>query len=488
MAVVHRKADVRFASWRYLDDLVMYDRVTILIYTFPQKGNEKAAFARIAASVRRAWEKVGRLKTVVVASHRFEAVERFVLENENVELQIEQSLVYGSIKTMSIDCIKRLYTRFKTPYVLIIQDDGFPLKSNLVDFVGKADYWGAPIVSDGWKRKLAYAIGMGAFNGGFSLRSRRLCEYAAKMWNGFFSKFVSETGFRRGEDVYYTTWLKLLPMTWWKFRFPSEKEAFRFAVDRLEGHVTPPKDADPFGVHGKMPEVTILAYHFWKKDGYEDAFAKIEHAFCETWRHCGRLKSVLVVNESAPCVERFASENANVEVQVEPSLVPGKIFTMSADMNGRLHNRFTTPYVLIIQNDGYPLRRGLDDFVGKYDFIGAPYVGLQPWKRFVAWLTNYHVQNGGFSLRSRRICEAAAKYWNEKYHSLGDCEAASEDIFYTGTLVKKEGRYRRSFRLATSRESLMFSWDAIVPIPPPKEVPFGFHGEKARMGFGRSLV
>ena len=40
-------------------------------------------------------------------------------------------------------------------------------------------------------------------------------------------------------------------MTWWKFRFPSEKDAFRFAVDRLEGHVTPPQDADPFGVHGK---------------------------------------------------------------------------------------------------------------------------------------------------------------------------------------------------------------------------------------------
>lgn len=455
----------------------MNDQVTILIYTFPKKGNEAEPFKKIVASIEQTWKCCGKLKTVIVASHRFAEVESFVSGHSNVELQIEPSLVYGNIKTMSLDCIKRLYTRFETPYVLIVQDDGYPLKSNLGDFVGKADFWGAPIISDGWKRKLAYAIGLGSFNGGFSLRSRRLCEHASQKWHSFFSKFMKEDNRHLGEDFYYTTLLKFLPSTWWKFKFPNEKEAFRFSVDRLGGLVTPPKGADPFGVHGKMPEVTVLAYHFWAKDGYEDAFAKVRHAFEETWRHCGRLKSVLVVNETVPCVERFAAENPNVEVQVESSLVPGKIFTMSADMNGKLHERFHTPYVLVIQNDGYPLRPGLDGFLGKYDFIGAPYVGLQWWKRFVAWLTNYHVQNGGFSLRSHAICEAAAKYWNEKYHTLGDCNAASEDIFYTGTLVKKERCYRRSFRLATSRESLAFSWDAIVPIQKPKELPFGFHGE-----------
>ena len=31
---------------------------------------------------------------------------------------------------------------------------------------------------------------------------------------------------------------------------------------------------------------------------------------------------------------------------------------------------------------------------------------------------------------------------------------------------------------ATSRESLKFSWDASVPIPRPKELPFGFHGKE----------
>ena len=235
----------------------MNNHVTILVYTFPQIGNEAVAFKKIVESVLRTWDKVQKLKTVIVASHHFSELDEFAANNENVELQIESSLIYGNIQSMSLDCIKRLYKRFSTPYVLIIQDDGFPLKSNLDDFVGKADFWGAPIISDGWKRKLAYAVGFGSFNGGFSLRSRRLCEYASKMWFSFFSKFMSEDCRHLGEDFYYTTLLKFLPMTWLKFRFPTEREAFHFAVDRLGGYVTPPKDADPFGVHGMMPEVAV---------------------------------------------------------------------------------------------------------------------------------------------------------------------------------------------------------------------------------------
>ena len=228
----------------------MESNVTILIYTFPKPRSEAEAFAKIVASIERTWKFCGKLKTVVVASHRFAEVEAFAASHPNVEVQIEPSLVPGDIKTMSLDCIKNLYRRFSTPYVLIIQDDGYPIRPGLEEFVGKADYWGAPIISDGWKRKVAYSIGFGSFNGGFSLRSRRLCEYASKSWFSFFSKFMPEDHRHLGEDFYYTTLLKLLPTTWFRFRYPSEREAFRFAVDRLGGKVTPPKDADPFGIHG----------------------------------------------------------------------------------------------------------------------------------------------------------------------------------------------------------------------------------------------
>lgn len=232
----------------------MRDDLTILIYTFPRQGEEEASFGRIVGSIERTWRLIGRMKTVIVADRAFDQVKEFSSANADdvVELQIEPTLVPGRIQTMSLDCIKRLYTRFSTPYVLIIQDDGYPLKSNIDDFVGRYDFIGAPIISDGWKRRLAYAIGLGSFNGGFSLRSRRLCEYASKAFFRFYRHIFPEDHRHLGEDFYYTTLLKFLPTTWFRFRFPNEKEAFRFSVDLLGGHVTPPPDADPFGVHGKL--------------------------------------------------------------------------------------------------------------------------------------------------------------------------------------------------------------------------------------------
>lgn len=226
-------------------------------------------------------------------------------------------------------------------------------------------------------------------------------------------------------------------------------------------------------------DVTVLAYHFWDLEEYGSVFARVESAIRETWLHCGLMRTVLVVNAMRPCVERFAAAFPCVDVQVERTLEPGKIFTMSADMNGRLHERFSTPYVLIVQNDGFPLRSGLDGFVGKWDFIGAPYVRPIWWKQLVCRAMNCWVQNGGFSLRSHDICEQAAFYWNRKYSSIGDCINASEDMFYTQFLPLHERTYRRRFRLAPFRDSISFSYDAIVPIAPPKVQPFGFHGERA---------
>lgn len=229
-----------------------FEEVTILTYTFPPPGRETEAFARIVSSIERTWKLVGRLKTVIVASHHFASVDDFAASNPEVELQIEPMLVPGNIKTMSMDCIKRLYRRFSTTYVLIIQDDGYPLRGNLGDFLGRIDFWGAPIISDGWKRKLAYAIGLGSFNGGFSLRSRRFCRYAARAWRYFYRFVFREDSRFLGEDFYYTTLLKFLPTTWLRYRFPSEKESFAFSFDALDGLVKLPLETvKPFGIHGK---------------------------------------------------------------------------------------------------------------------------------------------------------------------------------------------------------------------------------------------
>lgn len=228
-------------------------------------------------------------------------------------------------------------------------------------------------------------------------------------------------------------------------------------------------------------DVTVLAYHFWGDAGNDAAFARVECAVRETWLRCGMMKTVLVVNRETPRIAAFASAFPAVEVQVEPSLVPGRIYTMSADCNGRLAARFDTPYVLVVQNDGFPLRPGLDAFVGPWDFVGAPYVRNVWWKNAVAGALNLHVMNGGFSLRSHEICERAAFHWKRGYCALPDCNAVSEDLFYTKTLILRERAYRRSARLPTHCDALAFSWDALdtAPIPRPAALPFGFHGEGA---------
>lgn len=227
------------------------------------------------------------------------------------------------------------------------------------------------------------------------------------------------------------------------------------------------------------PDVTVLAYHFWREDGYDEAFARVECAIRETWLHCGQMKTVVVTNRVGTSLARFAADFPCVDMQVETTLEPGRIYTMSVDCNAKLHMRFSTPYVLVVQNDGFPLRPGLDDFVGKWDFIGAPYVRDIWWKRLVAKVLNYHVMNGGFSLRSHEICERAAFYWERRYRSLPDCTAVSEDLFYTQTLILRERAYRRAAHLPDGRAALAFSWDAIVPIARPKALPFGFHGYRA---------
>jgi hypothetical protein len=70
-----------------------------------------------------------------------------------------------------------------------------------------------------------------------------------------------------------------------------------------------------------------------------------------------------------------------------------------------LHQCFNTDYVLIFQNDGFVLNPHLWDarFL-TYDYIGAP------WPDYLGWKSNvYKVGNGGFSLRSKKLCEFVKK-------------------------------------------------------------------------------
>ena len=228
--------------------------------------------------------------------------------------------------------------------------------------------------------------------------------------------------------------------------------------------------------YGCGPEsVTVLAYYWGAGvDKPDTSFYRIESAFRETWLNCGMLKSVIVTDIPTREVEAFAKQFPCVEIQREPSLIPGNLYTMSCDCDGRLADRFNTEYLMIIQDDGFPLRRGLEAFLGKWDFIGPPYVRDKFLPRLIAGMFNLWTANGGFSIRSKRMCDMAQKYWREKYHTFPDCHAVGEDAYYTETLLRRHRDYRRTMKMADNRSAIQFGYDCVVE-QPDKSLPFGFH-------------
>lgn len=226
-------------------------------------------------------------------------------------------------------------------------------------------------------------------------------------------------------------------------------------------------------------DVTVLSYFYRSNVDIVESFSYLECAIYETWRHCGIMKTVIVTNDNSGVVKNFAEKWASVvEIQVEPSLVPGDLDAMSIDCNSRLYTRFSTPYVLIVQDDGFPLRSGLEDFIGKADYFGSPF-RRRTWKGMLASSLFRHCPaNGGFSLRTRKICELAAKYWNRFYRDRKFTAEQVEDIFYTDTLPRRFWKYRLAVKMANPRLAAQFSYDGCVP-ENIIDSPFGFHSARA---------
>lgn len=223
-------------------------------------------------------------------------------------------------------------------------------------------------------------------------------------------------------------------------------------------------------------DVTVVMYFFWGENDAPDRWPDFAGALLATWRNCGFLHTVVVTNAKHACVVDFAAHHSNVEIQVEETLLPGNINSMSVDCNSRLHTRFGTKYVLIVQDDGFPLRPGLDEFVDLgYDFIGSPYCRAKPLPNFLTAILNYCPSNGGFSLRTKKICKMAACYW-EKFFSSREfvVDEMSEDLFYTKTLPTKKPLYWFGRRQAPSIIAEKFSYEGVFPCY-AKSMPFGFH-------------
>ena len=243
------------------------------------------------------------------------------------------------------------------------------------------------------------------------------------------------------------------------------------SLDSWQHAVLPTLRAHAFKV-SSIHDVTLLAYFFWDDDRIETKFYTVECAFLCAYKSWGLMPSVLVVNRETPTIQRFCT-SYGIKLQVDASLTGG-VPTMNLDCIKNLYSRFDTGYVVIIQSDGMPVNAGLEKFLGKYDYVGAPWPGHCHWKDWFPY-PKYGVGNGGFCLRSKRICERAAHAYNAFWRHFPYNWLVGDDVFYCKTMPFISRYWRKTFRFPTVAEAIGFSIEAIPPGVEIKDQPLGFH-------------
>ncbi|MBO5647359.1 MAG: hypothetical protein J6S30_01170 [Kiritimatiellae bacterium] len=225
-------------------------------------------------------------------------------------------------------------------------------------------------------------------------------------------------------------------------------------------------------------DVTVLSYVFGSKDKMPQYVESIELALRETYRWCGRLKTTLVVNQMTERLEYLQSVfGADLRIDVDNTLKMGDIVGFSRNMIKTMPNRFDTSYVLNIHPDGFPLRSALEGFLGKWDYIGGPWnIQSDDFVSKILLSRNDGAGNGGFALRSRKICEIGASAYNRLWKIIPDCYLLYEDIFFTRFLPRWHIGYSKEIALAPRQESLRFSLcEDLLQDERMEDMPFGFH-------------
>lgn len=225
-------------------------------------------------------------------------------------------------------------------------------------------------------------------------------------------------------------------------------------------------------VKSKIRNVSVVAYYFRDEELLDASFWRTEFAFLKTFQTQGVLPSVLVTNRKTDVIVSFCNR-FNIEIQIAENLKPGRVNTLALDMVENLHSRFTTDFALIVQDDGFPMRQGLEDFVGKWDYIGAPWVRHTSY--WDLYPSRYCVGNGGFSLRSKRLCEVASRIYKKWFfHVPYWAFVLGDDMFYCKTLRFWFRNAVKNMKWPTREEAATFSVEndigCLTSTPP-----LGFH-------------
>ena len=120
-----------------------------------------------------------------------------------------------------------------------------------------------------------------------------------------------------------------------------------------------------------------------------------------------------------------------------------------------LYKYFSTAHCLVVQHDGYVLdANAWDDEFYRYDYIGSPWL----------YTDGRNVGNGGFSLRSHRLCRVLGEYPHFECHNNEDDVICRE---YRGRLEKVH-----FMQFAPEEIADQFAYE----LREPNQSTFGFHG------------
>lgn len=129
----------------------------------------------------------------------------------------------------------------------------------------------------------------------------------------------------------------------------------------------------------------------------------------------------------------------------------------------QLHFHTTKRFILLYQDDGFALNpQSWDPEFLDYDYIGAPWPVQFPWAS-----QGFRVGNGGFSLRSKTLCEfcSTLKYPGGLPEDIAIC------VFYRHLLEE------RGFKFAPVELAKKFSVEYAIDWTHGVHSSFGFHGK-----------
>jgi hypothetical protein len=229
-------------------------------------------------------------------------------------------------------------------------------------------------------------------------------------------------------------------------------------------------------------DVTLMTAWLWRDDRFDTLLDSLLSAILMAWRYCGRLPVVLLVNRETPALLNMAQE-WGLRLQVEPHIKGGggNARELNRDVILNSTQWFDTEYLLSFQNHAFPIREGLEDYLGKYDCIGAPWVfDKDDWITRLLLRHRGDVGNGAFALRSRKLYETIAWYYRRKYKYIPHCYLVIDDYFIGKTLPSFERRYRETMRIAPPEVAAAFSLEDNIALHKSLHAqPFGFHGPSA---------